>query len=339
MKSNAMAQSKYYSNGQLLSYHYFLNFIIGHRGVGKSYDFKKWSIRDFLKSGKQFVWVRRYKQETKKIKQFFDDVGKEFPNNNLQVKGGDKDGVFMVDGKVAGYYLTLSISTSYKSIPFPNVDKIIFDEFLIDKSTYRYMSNEVIILLELIDTIFRDRDDVKGVFCLGNNISFTNPYFLYFGILAFSGRFYKKGEVLVECYRNEIYIENKKSTRFGRLVNGTTYGDYAIENKSLKDDNTFIEKRPNDAQFRFLVKYKYFTIGYWLDAQNGLLYACREYDPKTHAKYCLTREDHEPNLYLIKNLRNTHINDLKFMFQNGLLRFSDSQVKNVCYEILAYFVR
>lgn len=331
--------NKYYSNGPLLSYHYFLNFILGHRGVGKTRDFKVWCIKDFIKTGKQFVWVRRYKQETKKLTQYYDDIRHVFPNNNLTRRGGDKDGVFEVDGKVAGYYLTLSISTSYKSVPYPNVDKIVFDEFLIDKTTYRYMSNEVVIFLDLINTIFRDRDDVRGVYCIGNNISFTNPYFLYFGIMSFSGRFYRKGEVLVEMYENRVYIDNIKNTRFGRLVDGTAYGAYAIENKSLLDDSTFIEKRPADTQFRFLIKYKYITLGFWLDVKNGLMYACREFDPKTHAKYCLTREDHEPNLYLIKNLRNTHIADLKFMFQNGLLRFSDSQVKNICYEILAYFVR
>lgn len=117
-----------------------MNFIIGHRGVGKSYGFKKWCLDDFIKNGKQFMWVRRYKTELKKIKDgkntiFYDDIRHLYPNHKIDIKGNDNGGSFIIDGKVAGYYLALSVSTSYKSVPFPNVDKLVFDEFLIDKTT------------------------------------------------------------------------------------------------------------------------------------------------------------------------------------------------------------
>lgn len=335
-------QDKYYSNGQLLSYHKLLNFLIGHRGVGKTYDFKKWAIKDFIKTGSQFVWVRRYKAETKEQctnEYMLEDIRGCFPKNKLSMKGSETNGEILADGKVAGYYLTLSVSSKYKSRPFPRVDKIIFDEFLIDKSTYRYLKNEVVVFLDLIETIFRDRDNVKGVYCIGNNISFTNPYFLYFHILPFNQRFYKRDQVICENYKNQIYIENKKNTRFGKLIAGTQYEKYAVENNTLLDTDTFIAPRSPNAKFKFYVSYKSNKIGFWTDMNEGIMYACREYDPTTYAKYCLTKEDHEPNLFLIKNIKNTHINDLKFMFQNGLLRFSDGQVKNLCYEILAYFIR
>ena len=39
------------------------NFIIGERGVGKTYGAIKFCINDYLKNGNQFVYVRRFKTE------------------------------------------------------------------------------------------------------------------------------------------------------------------------------------------------------------------------------------------------------------------------------------
>ena len=51
----------WYDLSQLLSYNKILNFVIGQRGGGKSFNAKKWCVNDFIKNGKQFIWVRRYK--------------------------------------------------------------------------------------------------------------------------------------------------------------------------------------------------------------------------------------------------------------------------------------
>lgn len=56
----------YWDINKSLSYNALFNFIIGARGVGKSYGAKKLAIQNFLKKGKQFVYVRRYKEELKK---------------------------------------------------------------------------------------------------------------------------------------------------------------------------------------------------------------------------------------------------------------------------------
>ena len=74
----------YWDISRPLSYNCLFNFILGARGVGKSYGAKRWAIRDFLKTGKQFVYVRRYKEELKKIDKFFDDVSHEFEEQTSQ---------------------------------------------------------------------------------------------------------------------------------------------------------------------------------------------------------------------------------------------------------------
>ena len=65
----------------VLTYNAILNFIIGERGVGKSYSSKKYVINHFLKTNKKFVYLRRYKTELKEsVPKFFDDIilNKEF---------------------------------------------------------------------------------------------------------------------------------------------------------------------------------------------------------------------------------------------------------------------
>ena len=65
-----MKKNLYYNPQKLLSYNRILNFIIGARGIGKSYAFKKYPINQFLKHGKQMIYVRRYKSELKKVRNY-----------------------------------------------------------------------------------------------------------------------------------------------------------------------------------------------------------------------------------------------------------------------------
>ena len=50
----------WYSPTNIKSYNKFLNFIIGGRGIGKTYGFKKDCISRYKKKGKQFIYLRRY---------------------------------------------------------------------------------------------------------------------------------------------------------------------------------------------------------------------------------------------------------------------------------------
>ena len=58
----------YWDINKSLSYNALFNFIVGNRGAGKTYGSKKYVINRFLKYGEQFVYIRRFKDELKKIK-------------------------------------------------------------------------------------------------------------------------------------------------------------------------------------------------------------------------------------------------------------------------------
>ena len=114
------AQSKWYDKGQLLSYKAFFNMLIGNRGGGKTYGFKTWAIDDYLKTGKQFVWLRRYGTEVDEMrKTYFDDIAKKYPAYKFEIKGSRKSGKILIDNKVAGFYFALTTSSIAKSSSYP----------------------------------------------------------------------------------------------------------------------------------------------------------------------------------------------------------------------------
>ena len=343
-----MIQNIYYDKGPCLSYKAFLNFIISNRGGGKTYGFKTWCKDDFEKTGHQFVWIRRYGTEIKKMKKkFFMDIAKRYPNDKFEIKGDNKYGTFLCNNKIIGYYIALSTSALCKSDSFPLVDKIVFDEFLIIGNTYHYLKDEVDLLLELIETIFRNREDdptavqPRGVYLLGNNITFANQYFLYFNIPNFNDRFYRNKErgILVEKYTNEEFLTLKRKSKIGKLTAGTKYNDYAIENKSYLDNNKFIASKTNNSKFYCAIDYKGATYGFWLDYRQGNMYVNKKYDPNSYDHYCLTKEDHTINTFLIKNKNGARINNLVFLFQAGCMYFENVQIKSQVFELLSYFVR
>ena len=174
--------SIYYNLGELLSYNCLFNFVIGNRGGGKTYGFKDWAIKDFLKNGNQFIYLRRYKSELVDSDKFFSDIQLAYPDHDFKVDGR----TFKIDDEVAGYAVALSTALTKKSVPYPLVNKIGFDEFLVDKGAIHYLPNEVTAFLEFYSTVSRLRegslkDEVRVLF-MGNNISITNPYFNYFSI-------------------------------------------------------------------------------------------------------------------------------------------------------------
>lgn len=308
----------YYSNHELLTRNALFNFIIGERGNGKTYSFKKWSIDDFLKNKNEFVWIRRYDTELDDIGLFFNDIRNQYPTHEFEVKGG----CFYIDKKVAGYYFPLSKAITKKSIPYPNVTKIIFDEFIIDKGSYHYLPKEVDLFLEVVETISRLRD--VRCFLIANSISEINPYFTYFNLRC-EGRFTKFGDILVEKTQSLHYREVKRNTRFGKIINNTDYGRYAIDNEFIRDNHEFIEKKPENAKNLFNIVVNKKTLGIWADSRNTKIYASFKYNPSL-VTLSLTTDDMRPNMFLLKG-RSYNLTLLKNAITYGFLYYESFKVK------------
>lgn len=329
----------WYDKQQLLSHNKILNMVLSNRGGGKTFHFTRWGIDDFKKTGKQTVWVRRYQTEIDEMLKngkFFDAVREYYPNDELKIEGN----LGYVNGEVAFYFIALTTSRQLKSNNYPFVNKIIFDEFIIDKGRITYLKAEVEVFLDLYETVARTRDNVRAIL-LANSITIVNPYFLFWNIKPDTNkRFTIKGQVCVELFTDADFIAMKQKTRFGQLVNDTRYGRYAIENKWLLDSDTFVQSKTPSAVFMLGLKYNGTMYGFWIDYHAGLIFVNRQYDPSSLSLYCLQRDDHEANLLLIKSLgESKRLKRLVWAFQNGVIRFEDMQVKNQFYEFIGLFLR
>lgn len=323
-------KSIFYDFHDLLSHNALFNFVIGNRGAGKTYGFKKWAIKTYLKSGAQFIYLRRYKTEFDDFKNFFNDIAHEFPDVEFEVKGK----LLYINGGLAGYGVALSTALTKKSVSYHLVDKIGFDEFVIDKGHLRYLSNEVTMFLEFFETVDRMRDQTRVCF-LSNAVSIVNPYFLFWNLRPKpKKRFTRYGHMLIEFVKNEEFVEAKYKTRFGQIIKGTKYGDYAVENKFLVDNDTFVEKKSGNARFEFTLLYNGYTYGFWTDYKLGLCYVSNDYDPSSPLQFAITDSEHKPNLMLIKSANRSHLlSGAIKAYEGGWLRFEDMQIKNQTLEM------
>lgn len=322
----------FYDFTKLLSYNALISFVIGERGVGKTYGAIKFAINDFLKNGHQFVYVRRYATELEtSAPKFFDAIieNKEFEDHEFKVKTSKKLTRFFIDGKECGYALPLSTAMILKSTSFAKVKNIIFDEFIIATGTYHYLKNEVHHFLDLIETIARLRD--VRVFCLANALTITNPYFNYFNLtLPYNSDFkvFKDGLIVVNYVKNEKYREAKKRSRFGQLIAGTEYGKYAIDNKFLLDDKHFIQKRPPYATMFSTIIINHKSFGVWRDKKNDFIFISNDYDPTNPCCFAIDNKSHNEHTMLVNARNSPWFKIVIDAYRMGLLRFENQNIKN-----------
>lgn len=331
-------KSIFYNYDKLFSYsEAIMYFVLGERGVGKSYGAIVRAVKNFLKDGSQFVYLRRYNTELDTaVPKFFDALieNDEFEGVELKVIKSRNMSKFLVDGEVAGYAIALSTANILKSTSFSRVSLIIFDEFIIDKGSYHYLRNECEQMLDIIETIGRLRD-IKILF-LGNSISQSNPYFNYFDLsLPYDNQFktFRDGLIVVNYIKNMKYREVKKASKFGRLIEGTDYAKYAIDNEFLRDNNNFIEKRNEDAiNWNVVILYgrKY---GIWIGKKTHRIYVESNYNPLNRMVYSTDEYSHSEDTLVLSAKRDW----FKIVVENykiGNVRFESQRCKDDCMKIL-----
>lgn len=332
-----MDKSIYYSPERIISYNALLNMIIGERGVGKTYGFKTYAVKRFLNKGKQFAYIRRYDTDleasvgSSNDNKFFEQIKNEFPESTFKISKSKKVRKLYINDKICGYALPLSAADSLKSSSYENVDIIIYDEFMLKEgTTQHYIKNEPEVILDLIETIGRLRD-VK-VYCLGNAISSTCPLMNYFNVsLPYNTdiKTFKDGTIAIEYIKNEKYREVKKASRFGKLIDGTKYGEYAIDNQFLLDSKSFIKKKDNNAKFYFILYINGVSYGIWRDFKNQIMYISKDIDPNCPIKFAINEEDHNESTILAKVRSNFWFKQIINHYRLARLCFESQAVKNI----------
>lgn len=321
-----------------LSYNCLWNFILGMRGGGKTYGSLKYCIEQYLKHKKngetwQFLYVRRMGTELDKLTQMrggrlFKAVEKEFPTHQLKAESN----ILYCDKEVIGYAQPLSTASILKSDAFPDVKMIIFDEFIIDnRGVYHYLKDEVTKFLDLYETIARERD--VTVMFLSNAVTVTNPYFDYFHLDKPANgdiqRFGKAKQILVQNFISKELSLRKHHSRFGRIIEGTEYSDYAYDNEWLLDNMDFIEHKTSRSRYYMTLRYKDTWIGIWFDDVQWLYFVSNDVDLQYGHVYSVTTDDHKPNVMLFKAGRKLPwLKNLQDAYEAGAVRYENMKLKN-----------
>ena len=341
-----MDKSIFYSPDRIISFNALLSIVIGERGVGKSYGFKTKAVKRFLNKHKQFAYIRRYETDLAESvgntedNKFFEQIKKEFPNSTFKITKTKKVRKLYIDNKICGYALPLSAADSLKSSTYENVDFIIYDEFMLKEgSTQHYLRNEPEIILDLIETIGRLRD--IRIYCLGNAISSTCPLMAYFDVtLPYNTdiKTFKDGTIAIEYIRNEKYREVKKASRFGKLIDGTRYGKYAIDNEFLTDSKSFIKKKDKSAKFYFILYANGRPYGIWRDFKNQLMYISKDIDPNCPIKFAIHEEDHNESTMYATVRSNFWFKQIISHYRMARLCFESQTVKNLFMQELSKYL-
>lgn len=334
-----MKNNIYYDYDKIISYNALLNILIGSRGVGKTFGITKFVINQFIKKGHEFFYIRRFKTEIKKsVPKFFDAIKDKnlFEGHSFYTKGNN----FYCDDIICGYSYNLSTFQNLKSSNFPKVRYIIFDEFIIENGNNHYLNNEVETFLGAIETIARDRN--INVFMLGNAVSILNPYFLYFNLeLPYNSniKLYKDNTILLQYINNVEFEEHKKKSRFGKMVAGTNYESYAIENKFEDLNESFIRHKQITSKFAFAIHYKDNTFGVWFDYTLGSIFVSRDYE-KNGQIFVLTTIEHKENTLLLTSIKDYH--SVKTFIKNyklGNVYFESPKIKTYFKDIIKMMLK
>ena len=197
-----MKENKYWTRKRIISVcpnaHYYM--VFSERSDGKTYDGLYNGFLDYWNNGNEFAYVRRWVEDLKgkRGKELFntlecngegvnviEKVTKGVWNkvvykfNSWYLAKFDKElNTDVIDNNPMCYAFVLSQMEHDKSVSYPKVQTIIFDEFLTRGS---YLPDEFVTFMHLLSTIIRLRDGVT-IWMYGNTISTSSPYFTEMGI-------------------------------------------------------------------------------------------------------------------------------------------------------------
>jgi hypothetical protein len=326
---------------QTLTHNALFNLIIGNRSCGKSYGAKKKVIEKFKKTGQQFIYLRRFKDELDQSKNsYFDDIisNNEFPNDKITFEND----CYFLNGQLMGYAMALTKAKDYKSSSFPLVWVIIYEEFIIEETGFtHYLKNEVVLFLGFYMSIDRYRG-VK-VFFLGNNFTMFNPYTIYWDLnIPYNSTIIKanNNKILLEMVANEDFIRDRALTDFGQLIEGTTFAEFALQNKSPIDNSNFVQKKSPNCTYYFTFKYEGELYGVWVDYSIGKFFVSKDTDPYFKTVYCITLDDHSPNTLLLKSVnKSIYFKNFIDSYKEGDVFFESMKIKSVVYNVIKLTIR
>lgn len=227
-------KNKYYSLKNILSKNAQYNIIIGERSNGKTYACLEYGLKQYIKTGKQTAIIRRFREDFtgRRGSSMFDALVANnvvdklthgewthiyYYSQRWYLCRYDDRGNRTKQDEPFCYGFALSASEHDKSNSYPNIETIVFDEFI---TRTLYLDDEFTIFCNVISTIIRQRDNVK-IFMLGNTVNkYGCPYVDEMGLKHFKS--IQPGDIDVYKYGNSeliVAVEYCKPNKEGKPNN------------------------------------------------------------------------------------------------------------------------
>jgi hypothetical protein len=345
------APKSFYNFNRLNSFNAIYNLAVGGRGIGKTYGMQKQMIKQAIRTHEQygpgmcdqFIYLRRYKDELKLSKDtFFAAVQNEFPDWDFRVNGFHAEMSPASERETKkrpwweiGYFIELSRSQQYKSVAFPRVKTICFDEFILEKSHIHYLPNEAEVFNNFFSTVDRYKDKTR-VYFLANSVRIENPYFVEYGVdpdkanpdgfLKLSGGFMVVHFIEASQFAAEVY-----NTKFGQFIQGTDYAKYAVGNEFADNHKSLIAEKDARARYLFSLELASTTVSVWYNIVTGQ-YFVQKRRPKVENIITIYPELMGETKTLMR-ISDPLIAKLRSAFQRDRMRFKEPASRNAFMEI------
>lgn len=189
----------YYCLIKILREQAHYSMIFGERSNGKTFAVLEFMVWYYHNYGKRGAVLRRYDLDLqgKRGSSVFNNLVRNKKRGNIikYITGGkwtgvyyysqqwflyreDENGKRVRDDLPFCYGFTLSAQEHDKSSGFPDIDIILFDEFL---TRSLYLTDEFVLFANTLSTIIRDNDTAK-IFMCGNTVNKYSPYFKEMGV-------------------------------------------------------------------------------------------------------------------------------------------------------------
>lgn len=349
---------KYYSLNRILKKNATYNIIMGERSNGKTFAILDYAVKRFFEGKGQVAIVRRWAIDLqgRRASAIFSAINESglvlkyskgkysnihYWSGKFYVCNVDEKGkaIYNEETDLLGYTFALSESEHNKSISYPNITTIFFDEFITNNL---YLTDEFIIFMNTLSTIIRQRDNVK-IFMAGNTVNKYNPYFEEMG-LKHAGKM-EQGSIDLYRYGNTSLTvaieycasaEKEKKSNFYFAFNNPklqmiTKGSWEL------DIFPHLPKRykPNQILFTFFILFDGSTyqgeVIDWINGDVGIYIHVKTSPLKDMNHDLIYSLDYSPKLNYNKTIGGSNIKaDVKIgmLFKLGKVTYQNNDVGN-----------
>ncbi len=266
--------------------HMAFNFIIGGRGIGKTY-----SCIDYCmdKYPGHILYMRNTKEQIDESsgKSFETSFGNPFKRWSLDnsrrvfLTIEKKHAIIKEDDRVLGYGAALSTFENLRGVDLSDIDVIIFDEFVENRNL---MFDQFRAFMSAYETINRNREllgkPYVKVFLLSNAQRMSNPILRGLDLITVIEGMKKSGQksytappIHIELPMSSV-SDQKANTALYSIAKNTEYYKESIENQFANDSFTGVNKK-NISEYVPLCAID--DIFIYKHKSNGRFYACGTY--------------------------------------------------------------